>query len=152
MQGDVFGPIQCCVSVDTYGKECLNTYKGEVGVPPLAMVDDLMIVTECGYKASMANAYINAKSNLKELQFGTDKCHKMHVGKRVEEICPDLFVDGWSQGINKRVAVVAPLPGNFLEKQENQETSWGRAVPRSGKAWLGKTRQCYTSKAEVNFR
>ena len=104
LQGDVFGPIECSVSVDTYGKECLAeemhlySYKGEVQVPPLAMVDDLLIVSECGYKAAMANAYINTKSNLKKLQFGTEKCHKMHVGKVNEEICPDLFVDGWRLG------------------------------------------------------
>ena len=101
LQGDVFGPIECSVSVDTYGKECLAeeihlySYKEEVQVPPLAMVDDLLIVSKCGYKAVMANAYINTKSNLKKLQFGTDKCHKMHVGRMQEEICPDLFVDGW---------------------------------------------------------
>ena len=102
MQGDVFGPIQCSMSVDTYGKECLAekkhcySYKGEVDVPPLAMVDDLLIITECGYKATMANSFINTKSNLKKLQFGTEKCHKMHVGKKGQpEICPDLFVDGW---------------------------------------------------------
>ena len=101
MQGDVFGPIECSVSVDSYGKECLAegkhlySYKGEVDVPPLAMVDDLLIVTECGSKATMANDYINTIKHLKKLQFGTDKCHKMHVGKRVDEVCPDLFVDGW---------------------------------------------------------
>ena len=102
MQGDVFGPLECSVSVDTYGKECMEerkhlyAYKGEVDVPPLAMVDDLIIVTACGYKATMANAFVNTKTNQKKLQFGTEKCHKMHVGKKVEEICPDLFVDGWS--------------------------------------------------------
>ena len=102
LQGDVFGPIECSVSVDTYGKECLQdekhlySYKGEVEVPPLAMVDDLLIVSECGYKTTMVNAFINTKSNMKKLQFGTAKCHKMHVGnKRIEEICPDLYVDGW---------------------------------------------------------
>ena len=101
LQGDVFGPIQCSVSVDTYGKECLAdeqylySYKGVVQVPPLAMVDDLVIVSECGNKAVMANSYINTKSNLKKLQFGTEKCHKMHVGNKIKEICPDLFVDGW---------------------------------------------------------
>ena len=90
------------MSVDTYGKECMEekkhlyAYKGEVDVPPLAMVDDLLIVTECGYKTTMANAFVNTKTNLKKLQFGTEKCHKIHVGKKIEEICPDLFVDGWS--------------------------------------------------------
>ena len=102
LQGDVFGPIECSVQVDTFGKECLTedkflySYKGEVKVPALAMVDDLLIVSECGYKASMVNSFINTKTNLKKLQFGTNKCHKMHVGKqKIEEICPDLFVDGW---------------------------------------------------------
>ena len=102
LQGDVFGPIQCSVSVDTYGKECiiedkhLYTYKDGVQVPALAMVDDVLIVTECGYKSTMANAFINTKSNMKKLQYGTAKCHKMHVGRRKnEDICPDLFVDGW---------------------------------------------------------
>ena len=90
------------MSVDTYGKECLKenkhlySYKEEVNVPPLAMIDDLLIVSECGYKATMVNSLINTKTNLKKLQFGTDKCHKMHVGKtKNSDICPDLFVDGW---------------------------------------------------------
>ena len=55
-QGDVFGPILCSNQVDTFGKECLEerkyvyTYKGEVDIPPLGMVDDLICVTECGHK------------------------------------------------------------------------------------------------------
>ena len=46
MQGETFGPLCCSVQVDTFGRECLQknkflyVYKGEVGVPPLAMVDD----------------------------------------------------------------------------------------------------------------
>ena len=102
LQGDVFGPIECSVSVDTYGRECLKTdkylydYKDTVKVPMLAMVDDVVIVSECGYKATMANSYINMKSNMKKLQFGTNKCHTMHIGsKKLEEIYPDQFVDEW---------------------------------------------------------
>ena len=43
MQGEVLGPIECSVTVDRFGKECLAeqkllySYKGLVGVPPLAM-------------------------------------------------------------------------------------------------------------------
>ena len=39
LQGDIYGPIQCRMSVDTYGRECLPegkhlySYKGEVEVP-----------------------------------------------------------------------------------------------------------------------
>ena len=119
LQGDVFGPIQCSMSVDTYGRECLAegkhlySYKGEVEVPALAMVDDLLIVTECGYRESMANSYINMKSNMKKLQFGTEKCHKMHVvKKRIPEVCPDLFVDGW-----KMVEVSEVETGDNLEEE-----------------------------------
>ena len=73
----------------------VHLYKQEVQIPPLAMIDDLLIVSECGYRTTMANSFINAKSNLKKLQLGTDKCHKMHVGKkRIDEVCPDVFVDG----------------------------------------------------------
>ena len=40
------------------------------------------------------NAFINAKSNIKKLQFGESKCHKMHVGRPCTQ-CPHLFVDKW---------------------------------------------------------
>ena len=51
LQGDVFGPLECSVQVDTFGKECveeekhLYMYKEEVGIPPLAMIDDLISVS-----------------------------------------------------------------------------------------------------------
>ena len=51
-QGDVFGPILCSNQVDTFGKECIEegkynyAYKGEVAIPPLGMVDDLLCITE----------------------------------------------------------------------------------------------------------
>ena len=72
LQGDVFGPIECSVTVDTYGKEALAedkhlyVYKGCVKVPPLAMIDDLITVTECGYKSTMANSYLNSKTAIKK--------------------------------------------------------------------------------------
>ena len=54
-QGDVFAPLLCSKQIDTIGQECLEEekytykYKGEVDIPPLAMVDDLITVSECGY-------------------------------------------------------------------------------------------------------
>ena len=51
MQGENFGPICCSVTVDTFGKECvkekknLYVYKKVVGVPPLAMIDDLLCLS-----------------------------------------------------------------------------------------------------------
>ena len=96
LQGDVFGPIECSVSVDALGKECLQDdkhlylNKDQVKIPMLAMVDDILSISECGYKTSMVNSYINTKTSLKKLQFGIKKCFKMHVGKsHDEELCPD---------------------------------------------------------------
>ena len=119
LQGDVFGPIECSVgsvSVDTYGKECtkedkhLHIYKDEVKVPPLAKVDDLLIFSECGYKSAMVNAFIKPKSNMKKLQYGTKKCHKMHLGKKkTSTVCPDLYVDEW------KLSEVAEIETGTLE-------------------------------------
>ena len=65
------------LTVDTFGKECLAEgkylyhYKDYVEVPILSMVDDALSVSECVYKSSMANAFINTKINMKKLQYGT---------------------------------------------------------------------------------
>ena len=103
-QGDVFGPILCSNQVDTFGKECLEeskytySYKGEVDIPPLGMVDDLICISECGHKSAMMNGYINFKTNSKKLQFGVKKCKKLHIGNMDKEYkCQDLSVDKWEE-------------------------------------------------------
>ena len=100
MQGEVFGPLQCSVQVDTLAKECIDEnkflylYKNEVSVPPLSMIDDLVCVAESGVAAVEVNSYINTKTAIKKLQFGAKKCHQMSV-KEKEHICPELFIDNW---------------------------------------------------------
>ena len=100
LQGEVFGPLECSVTVDTFGKECLEQkkhlyyYRNEIGVPPLAMVDDVVCVANCGVDSVAVNAFINAKTRVKKLQFGIDKCHHLHIGKE-KNLCPDLFIDNW---------------------------------------------------------
>ena len=102
IQGDVFAPLMCSKLVDTFGKDCLEEtkylfkYKGLVDIPPLGMVDDLICISECGTKAVMMNSYINFKAKSKKLQFGTEKCKKVHVGKEIfKNRCQSLFVDKW---------------------------------------------------------
>ena len=119
LQGDVFGPMQCSVTVDSFGKECiledkhLYYYKDEVPVPILTMVDDALAITECGYEATMMNAYLNTKTNIKKLQYGVKKCYKMHVGKKWNpDICPDLHVDGW------KMETVTELETGLVEQNE----------------------------------
>ena len=71
MQGEIFGPLCCSVTIDTFGKECMEEkknlyyYKQKVAVPPLAMIDDLLCLSKCGIDSVKANAFINAKSNIK---------------------------------------------------------------------------------------
>ena len=99
LQGEVLGPLQCRVLVDTIGKECLTedkllyNYKG-VKVPALAMVDDLACVTKSGVDSAEMNAFIKTKTNLKKLQFGSQKCHQLQIGNK-EHLAADLFIDNW---------------------------------------------------------
>ena len=102
MQGDVLAPLISSLQVDTMGKECLEEakhlyyYKDKVPIPPLGLVDDLFTISTCGYKTNLVNQYINTKSGMKKLQFGTTKCVKLHVGKTCNKtLCGDLYVDGW---------------------------------------------------------
>ena len=102
MQGDVLAPLISSLQVDTMGKECmvenkhLYFYKDLVPIPPLGMVDDLFTISNCGFKTTMMNQYINSKTAMKRLQFGTSKCVKLHVGKSCNPtLCKDLFVGGW---------------------------------------------------------
>ena len=72
-------------------------FKGTVPIPPLGMVDDLFTISVCGYKTNLMNKFINTKTAMKKLQFGTSKCVKMHVGKTCNPtLCHDLFVNGWN--------------------------------------------------------
>jgi hypothetical protein len=44
----------------------------------------------------MMNSFINYKTNSKKLQFGINKCKKMHVGKVCEDYkCQKVSVDSW---------------------------------------------------------
>ena len=94
-QGGVTGPLCCSVQTDDIGKQSMEKgthlymYKGVVGIPTLAMVDDLAKVSLCGTESVKDNAYINAKVEQNKLQFNGPKCHQMHVGKPCQS-CPPL--------------------------------------------------------------
>ena len=61
-------------------------YKDSLLVSMLGLVDDIIGVTEAGYKAQQLNALINVKTGDKCLQFGVKKCKSMLIGKEVETI------------------------------------------------------------------
>ena len=103
LQGDTFGSILASVQVDSIGKEVMESdlgylYKNKLPVALLGLVDDLIGVTDAGFKAVQMNEIINVKSAEKCLQFGVSKCKSMFVGKEKEKksfLDLDLVVDKW---------------------------------------------------------
>ena len=97
MQGETLAPLECSSLVDTIGKECIQEdkclylYRRSIGVPVLTFVDDCISVTKCGTDSVEMNAYLNAKTNIKKLQYGEKKCVNIHVGKNKED-CPELLL------------------------------------------------------------
>ena len=87
MQGTVWGGIFCTATMDKLGKfqydnpDMLYSYKGEVAVPALEMVDDILDVKKCGVHAIKSNSLINTFIEHKKLSMGHDKCEKIHCVK-----------------------------------------------------------------------
>ena len=50
-------------------------------VPPLAMEDDTLGVTVCGYRTNKVNTFLKTRTIIMTLQFGCDKCEQLHDGK-----------------------------------------------------------------------
>jgi hypothetical protein len=70
-----------------------------VSLIPLACVDDLLAVTQCGVDTINMNTTINTLIELKKLQFHIpepekkSKCHSLHIGKPNQH-CPGMKVHG----------------------------------------------------------
>ena len=107
-QGDVNSTTKCTVSVNDISEEHeknlednLYKYKNSVPVPPLGMVDiGIANVAYCGLDSALATAHLNSQTGLKNLQFGTEKCVKLHVGYK-SIVCPDNYIDNWTLEKNK---------------------------------------------------
>ena len=135
----------CGKQVDEIGKECLDEgkytykYKGEVDIPPLSMLDDLISISECGHKTYMAHSYIKCKTSSKKLQFGAEKCKKMHIGKTLDEYkCQPLFVDKWVEKEvedcdNGKIRVEDSCHGEDLMENKNDEKYLGDVVSKDGR-------------------
>ena len=109
MQGDVMAPLMSSNFVDTnVVKPAVVTgnvymYKNKVPIPPLIMQDDTLTVSLCGKKTKSMNKLINTCTSNMGLQFGTDKCVQMHIGKSHKtNICVKGKVDAWSEKLVTR--------------------------------------------------
>ena len=97
MQGSVWGSILCTTSMDKLGKlvyedeNLIYRYKGEVAVPTLCMVDDVLAVQKCSKASLQINSVINSFMETKKLTLNQKKCSKIHIGKS-SSCCPPLKV------------------------------------------------------------
>ena len=68
-----------------------------MAIPALGRVDDLITVTESGYKTARMNSFINAKLTINKLRLGAKKCFVMHIGNKHDDFKNiELCIDGWS--------------------------------------------------------
>ena len=128
MQGENFAPLECSVSVDFFGKECqeedkyLFYYRDYLGIPSLAMMDDLVNISKCGLEAVKLNAFINAKSNTKKFQFGKEKCHRLHFGCKSMS-CADLYIDTWKLEEKEQYDTEEKTLIDVIDEEHNIENS-----------------------------
>ena len=104
-QGGTWGSMLCSNSIDTIGRKCRDRgehfylYKETARILPLAMVDDLIGISRCGFESLALNTFITSQIEFKKLRFhtpdsnGKTKCHKLHIGSKHKD-CLDLKVHG----------------------------------------------------------
>ena len=54
------------------------------------MLDDCLDISECNTDSVIDNSFIVAKMETKKLELNSEKCHKIHIGKCIENLCPRL--------------------------------------------------------------
>ena len=112
-------------------------YKHKVPIPPLIMQDDTITISTCGIKTQRINTMINTCANFMGLQFGSDKCVKMHIGKRHNtEICGRGQVDSWKAELIKNENGLEEVVDRYDKKQDMktvEEISWTDNIKRCKK-------------------
>ena len=73
LQGDTWGSILASVQVDSIAKDIVKAgigymYKDNLPISMLGLVDDLIEVTEAGFKSQQMNVILNVKTDEKGLQ------------------------------------------------------------------------------------
>ena len=141
----MLAPLVSSLQVDTMGKECIEEgkhlylYKDIVPIPPLGMVDDLFTISKCGFKTTMMDQFINSKSAMKKLQFGTTKCIKLHVGRTCNKtFCKDLNVAGWKLEVvedthSGKIVQKESFGGEEKMEEKTEQVYLGDVISSDGK-------------------
>ena len=125
MQGTVWGGLKCKTTVDQLPKEVLNNedlmykYKGEVSIPPLEMVDDIITVAKCGNTSVRLNAIVNAFLEKKKLALKAKNCAKIHLSNKSSKItCPDLKVHKETGSLIKKNILVTSSQNSLIQRRQ----------------------------------
>ena len=103
------------------------------------MVDDVICISECGYKSVMVNEFMQCKANSEKLQFGPSKCKKLHIGKQDMEFkCHALFVEKWEeremiQGNTQNNIIQDVCIGREEMENKSEEKYLGDIISAEGK-------------------
>ena len=144
MQGDCWGPIMASNSIDLFGKICLEkeeniyTYRNNIPIVPFTMCDDLLAISECGFKTNLMTSFINSQASFKFLQFGIKKCFKLHIGKERQKFkCCPIKLDCWKteevEDDNNEVKLKEVYLGTQTVKEVEEEKWLGNIISTDGK-------------------
>ena len=129
LQGDTWGPVFASKQVDKFGKEMLDEsssfmfwYKSIVPIPLLAQCNDVLGISEAGFKSVQLSSFLNVKAADKHSQFGASKCKSMIVSRKApaDFLIPKLKVDSWSKEIDENNIIKEVFEGKL--PIENVET------------------------------
>ena len=102
------------------------------------MIDDLLSISKCGKDSVLLNAFLNVKTNLKKLQYGEDKCFKLHIGQD-KTICPELYIDKWKtvqkedNNNYSNSSIIDVYGGKHIIEEKNKERYLGDILDNKGK-------------------
>ena len=141
LQGDTFSSILASIQVDNICKDVESLghgflYKNILPITMLALVDDLIGVTNVGFKAQQVNAAINIKTAEKSLQFSDTKCKTMIIGKKsLNSIDNTLKVDKWKveyKEDNGSVQLIETYDGEVPIEETNEQKYLGFILSNTG--------------------
>ena len=102
----------------------------------MGLVDDIICVTEAGFKAQEMNSFINVKAAEKNLQFGNKKCKSMLIGKNKECVVnSQLMVDSWEtkyEQTGDNVNLVETFTGLVNIEKTNEQKYLGFVISNLG--------------------
>ena len=142
LQGDTWGPMLASLQVDKIGRSIEETgigylYKNILPISMLGLVDDIVGVSEAGYRAQQLNVMTNVKSSEKGLQFGIKKCKYMIIGNQENCIQSNLMIDSWKQEYvenvkTRKYEMVERYEGEVMMEQTNEYKYLGFIISSKG--------------------